>query len=116
MALKRGRLMKATARVIPSTFAFIGTLEAQNSPYSQWPNGPSTDPNFFPIGVWLQSPPNVGEFKSIGVNMYIGFFGDLDQASLSALAASQMPLVPDQNSVGLIGPGNSDIHGWDQTD
>ena len=58
----------------------------------------------------------MAEFKSIGVNMYIGFFGDLDQASLSSLAASQMPLVPDQNSVGLTGSGNSTIQGWDQTD
>jgi hypothetical protein len=91
-------------------------LAAAPSPYAQWPNGPSTNSNFFPIGVWLQSPPNVAEFKSIGVNMYIGFFGDLDQASLTSLAASQMPLVPSQNSVGLHGSGNSIIQGWDQVD
>lgn len=89
---------------------------AQGSVYARWTNGPSTSSNFFPIGVWLQSPPNVAEFKSIGVNFYIGFYGPLDQASLSALAASGMPLVPDQNSVGLTGVGNSTIKGWDQMD
>src|SRR3954469_6422785 len=116
MALKRGRLMKATARVIAVAFAFIGTLEAQNSPYSQWLNGPSTDPNFFPIGVWLQSPGHAQEFKGIGINMFVGFYGDLDQTSLSQLASANMPLLPTQNSVGLTSPQASDIVGWDQMD
>jgi hypothetical protein len=86
--------------------------------YAAWPNGPSpsNNPNFFPIGVWLQSPPNVAEYTNIGINMYIGFFGSLDQGSLSSMAASQMPLVPTQNSVGLTGAGNSIIRGWDQMD
>jgi len=44
-----------------------GTLVAQTSPYAQWSNGPSTDPNYFPIGVYLQSPGNVPEFKNIGI-------------------------------------------------
>jgi hypothetical protein len=108
--------MKATARVIAVAFAFIGTLEAQNSPYSQWLNGPSTDPNFFPIGVWLQSPGHAQEFKAIGMNMFVGFYGDLDQTSLSQLASANMPLVPTQNSVGLTSPQASDIVGWDQMD
>ena len=92
------------------------TKAAPNSPYSQWSNGPSTNPNFFPIGVWLQSPPNVQEYKNIGVNMFIGFYGSLDQTSLSQLAAAQMPLVPGQNSVGLTSPQRNWIQGWDGTD
>ncbi len=87
-----------------------------SSPYSRWSNGPSTDPNFFPIGVWLQSPDHAQEFKNIGVNMFIGYFGDVDQTSLSVLASAQMPLVPTQNSVGLTSPQRSWIQGWDQVD
>lgn len=91
---------------------------ADAASYAAWPNGPSpsNNPNFFPIGVWLQSAPNVPEYTNIGVNMYIGFFGDLDQTSLTQQAATQMPLVPSQNSVGLTGAGNTIIQGWDQMD
>lgn len=28
----------------------------EENPYAHWPNGPSPDPAFFPIGVWLQDP------------------------------------------------------------
>ena len=91
---------------------------ADAASYAAWPNGPSpsNNPSFWPIGVWLQSPPNVAEFKNIGINMYIGFYGSLDEGSLSSLAASAMPLVPGQNSVGLSGAGNWIIQGWDQMD
>ena len=92
-------------------------IAAGNSPYDQWwSNGPSNNPNFFPIGVWLQSPQNAQEFKNIGINMFIGFWGPLDQASLSQIASMQMPLVPTQNPVGLTSPQNTWIQGWDQTD
>ena len=33
------------------------------SPYSQWRNGPPTDPSFFPIGVWLQDPRNAERYQ-----------------------------------------------------
>ncbi len=92
------------------------TIAATNSPYSQWPNGPSVDPNFFPIGVWLQSPGNAQEYKNIGVNMFIGFDGSLDQASLSQFAAAQMPVFAFQNSVGLTSPQRTWIQGWQQID
>ena len=91
---------------------------ADAASYNAWPNGPlpSNNPNFFPIGVWLQSSSNVPEYTNIGINMYIGFFGNLDQGSLTLQTASQMPLVPTQNSVGLTGAGNAIIQGWDQLD
>ena len=89
---------------------------AQTSPYSQWTYGPSTNPNFFPIGVWLQSPGNAQEFENIGVNMFVGFWGSLDAASMTTFASLKMPVVPRQNSVGLTSPQRSWIWGWDQID
>lgn len=89
---------------------------AQTSPYSQWTYGPSTNPNFFPIGVWLQSAVHAQEFQNIGVNMFIGFYGDLDAASMTTFGSSKMPVVPTQNSVGLTSPQRSWIWGWDQVD
>jgi hypothetical protein len=89
---------------------------ATSGPYSQWSNGPSSDPNFFPIGVWLQSPSHIQEFKDIGVNSFVGFWGDLDQSSLSQFASAQMPLLVTQNSVGLTSPDRTWIKGWNQID
>jgi hypothetical protein len=86
------------------------------SPYSQWTYGPPANPNFFPIGVWLQSPGNAQEFENIGVNMFVGFYGNLDAASMTTFASLKMPVVPTQNSVGLTSPQRSWIWGWDQVD
>ena len=86
------------------------------SPYSQWKYGPPANPNFFPIGVWLQSPGNAQEFENIGVNMFVGFYGNLDAASMTTYASLKMPVVPTQNSVGLTSPQRSWIWGWDQVD
>ena len=107
--------MKNFVLLLPLT---ILAASADAASYAAWPNGPSpsNNPSFFPIGVWLQSATNIPEYKNIGINMYIGFYGNLDQGSLSAQAAAQMPLVPTQNSVGLTGAGNLIIQGWDQLD
>jgi hypothetical protein len=102
---------------LAGTVLFSGNkASAQSSPYSQWTYGPSTSPNFFPIGVWLQSPGNAQEFENIGVNMFVGFYGDLDAASMTTYASLKMPVVPTQNSVGLTSPQRSWIWGWDQID
>jgi hypothetical protein len=87
-----------------------------DSPYSQWPNGPSPSANFFPIGVWTQSPNHIAEFKGIGINMLVGFWGDLDQTSLEMFARGRMPLIAAQNSVGLASSQNRAVIGWTQPD
>jgi hypothetical protein len=91
-------------------------VSAQSSPYSPWTYGPSTSPSYFPIGVWLQSPPNIGEFQNIGINLFVGFWDSLDAASMVTFASMKMPVVPTQNSVGLTSPQRSWIWGWDQMD
>ena len=30
------------------------------SPYAQWTRGPSTHPDYFPVGAWLQDPSTAG--------------------------------------------------------
>ncbi len=89
---------------------------AQTSSYSQWTYGPSTSPNYFPLTVWLQSPPNIQEYQNIGINMFLGFWNSLDAASMVTYANMKMPVVPTQNSVGLTSPQRSWIWGWDQMD
>jgi len=99
-----------------SIFLPVPFASAQGNPYSQWTFGPPANPKFFPIGVWLQSPGHAQEFKNIGVNIFIGFYGNLDAASMSTLGSLKMPVVPTQNSVGLTSPERSRIWGWDQID
>jgi hypothetical protein len=90
--------------------------QSAESPYSQWTNGPSPSADFFPIGVWTQSPNHIVEFKGIGINVFLGFWGDLDQTSLEMFARTKMPLIPGQNPVGLAAPQNRAIVGWLQAD
>jgi hypothetical protein len=106
----------AEAASVSQNLAITVTAGAGNSPYSQWPNGPSASANFFPIGVFEQSPNHIAEFKGIGINTFVGFYGGLDQASLATFANAGMPLIPTQNSVGLTSPQKSAVVGWDQLD
>lgn len=99
--------------VVPPTST---AAAAKGSPYDQWSNGPSNDPRFFPIGVWMQSPSHIQEFKKIGINMFVGFWGHLDQRSLRQFANARMPLIANQNSIGLTSTQNRWIEGWDMPD
>jgi hypothetical protein len=115
--IKKRRGSSVILCLLAGAMLFSGrAARAQSSPYSPWNYGPSTSPNFFPIGVWLQSPGNAQEFENIGVNMFVGFFGDLDAASMTTFASLKMPVVPTQNSVGLTSPQRSSIWGWEQID
>jgi hypothetical protein len=93
-----------------------GVVQSSDSPYSRWPNGPSASADFFPVGVWLQNPTHIAEFKAIGINMFIGFWGDIDQTSLEIFTRARMPLIATQNSVGLAAPQNRAIVGWSQSE
>ena len=35
-----------------------------------WKNGLPSSPDYFPIGVWLQSPENAGHYAA-GINFYV---------------------------------------------
>ena len=67
----------------------LGTM----SPYSQWKQGPPTDPNFFPIAVWLQSPRNSAKYKDIGINTYVGLWKGPTEAQLLELKKAGMKVI-----------------------
>ena len=80
-------------------------------------NGISTDPRFWPIGVWLQDPMvNAAKFRKIGVNVFIGLWQGPTKAQLSALASASMPAFADQNATGLTSPDKGVIKAWMQVD
>jgi hypothetical protein len=80
--------------------------------YSEWAHGPSTDTNIFPIAVWLQTPSNANAYKAIGVNYFVGLWEGPTEVQLSSLTTSTMPVIADQNTVGLNSANNSIIKVW----
>jgi hypothetical protein len=79
-------------------------------------NGFRSDPRFFPIGVWLQSPRNAGEFKGIGINTFVGLWEGPTEAQLAELAKSGLYVVAGQNEVRLTSPNRGVIKAWMQGD
>ena len=72
-----------------------GTLAARTAlpirfATSQWKNGPSGDPNYFPLAVWLQDPRNAGKFKALGINTYVGLWQGPTEGQLAELARQGM--------------------------
>ena len=85
-------------------------------PEAAWTHGPWRDPGFFPIAVWLQAPHNAARFQAIGVNLYLGLWQGPTEEQLAALEAAGMPVICDQNAVGLAHRNGDTIIGWLQQD
>lgn len=66
-----------------------------NTYYAKWSKGPSSDPSFFPIAVWLQSPPNAQRYRDAGINLYIGLYDGPTDAAIAALSKAMVPAVCD---------------------
>ncbi|MCP3388890.1 hypothetical protein NLM27_08900 [Bradyrhizobium sp. CCGB12] len=79
-------------------------------------NGFPTDAEFFPIGVWSQSPARAAGYKAIGINTFVGLYGGPTEAQLAALAQQDMLAVAEQNDVGLNSPNRHVIKAWMQGD
>lgn len=94
-------------------FLFSATQSlAAESPYAAWPNGPSADPNYFPIAVWLQNPSNAPRFKAAGINLYVGLWRGPTDMQLAALRDAGMRVICAQNTVGLAHKDDPIIAGW----
>ena len=101
----------------------LGLTAAQAAPpkshagvYGQWANGPSRDPNYFPIAVWLQSPANASKYKAIGVNLYVGLWQGPTEEQLRVLKQNGMSVICDQNEYVLKHLDEKTIVGWMQQD
>ena len=84
--------------------------------YAAWKNGPPKDPNWFPIGVWLQDPGRALDYKAIGINTYVGLWEGPTDSQLAALRKAGMPVICEQNGVGLRHVDDPTIMGWMQID
>jgi len=77
-----------------------------------WRNGPPLGARSFPIAVWLQDPANAERYKQAGINLYVGLWQGPTEAQLSRLKAAGMPVICDQNAVGLAHKDDPTIVGW----
>lgn len=76
------------------------------------PSGEPVEDTFFPVAVWLQSPHNAERFKAAGINLYLGLWKGPTEEQLAALKAAKMPVICEQNAVGLAHAGDGLIAGW----
>src|SRR5262249_50667014 len=74
--------------------------------------GPLSDPQFFPIAVWLQDPANAPKYKDLGINVYVGLWRGPTQKQLAALKQHGMRGICAQNAVGLQHKDDPTILGW----
>ncbi|MCW5554821.1 MAG: hypothetical protein KIS67_21995 [Verrucomicrobiae bacterium] len=78
----------------------------------KWTNAPWSDPKFFPIAVWLQSPANAERYRQAGINTYVGLWKGPTEAQLAALGKAGMYVICDQNEVALRHLDNPSIIAW----
>jgi hypothetical protein len=62
--------------------------------------GGLTDPNFFPIAVWLQNPARAPKYKAIGINVYVALWRGPTEKQLADLKKHGMKVICAQNQVG----------------
>jgi len=80
--------------------------------YSRWNFGPTNDASFFPIAVWVQQPRHAPRFKQAGFNLYVGLWQGPTEEQLSTLREAKMPVICEQNAVGLRHREDPIIVGW----
>ena len=83
-------------------------LSGPSAAIKRYQNGFPSGAEFFPIGVWLQSPSNASEFQAIGINTFVGLWEGPTEAQLATLKRFGMFVVTDQNETALVS-SNRDI-------
>ncbi|MEN8226700.1 MAG: T9SS type A sorting domain-containing protein [Bacteroidota bacterium] len=88
------------------------SLSANAQDKTKWANGFSDDSTFFPIAVWLQNPSLAGQYLSTGVNLQIGLWKGPTERQLAELKSAGLPVICNQNDVGLTSANRDIIAGW----
>jgi len=73
----------------------------EQSPYAPWPEGPRTDADYFPLGVWLQYPADAPRWKNACINLYIGLWEGPTARQLYTLRNAGMQAIVEQNQTAL---------------
>ena len=101
------------AAIAGSALAAAAAKEASPvSPYRAWKNGPSPEPSYFPLAVWLQDPDRAQEYRALGINTYVGLWKGPTDDQLARLRQAGLRVICDQNDVGLRHRDDPTIAGW----
>ena len=103
------------AVVTSGAFLVIPETRAQ-SPYAQWTHGPSTNADYFPIGVWAQNPKNAERYKAAGINLFVGLWRGPTADQLDQLQKAGMRVICAQNRFALSNKTSPIIGGWMHND
>jgi len=76
-----------------------------------WTNQPWSDPDFFPLAVWLQAPANAERYGKAGFNLYVGLWRGPTEEQLATLKKAGMRVICGQKEDALR-RGDSTIIGW----
>jgi hypothetical protein len=108
------RVLTAGTVLLAATISVGADQAAPQAPslYAQWKNGPSRDPSYFPIAVWCQEPNMAPEYQKAGINLYFALWQGPTEAQLAELKKHGMPVICDQNAVGLAHIADPIIVGW----
>jgi hypothetical protein len=105
--------MSFGCKILVGVLLFVGhSASAAELPANGFP----TDADFFPIGVWLQSPTRAANYKAIGINTFVGLYEGPTEEQLAVLAQQHMFAVAGQNDVGLKSVNRHVIKAWMQED
>lgn len=85
---------------------------ASSNRQTHFSHGLPNELGYFPIAVWLQDPSNAAKYKAAGFNLYVGLWAGPTDEQLSHLKAAGMPVICDQNRVGLSHREDPTIVGW----
>ena len=86
-----------------------GGARAADTPF---PRGLPTEPEYFPIAVWLQSPANAERYRAIGINTYVGLYRGPTEEQLDALDKAGIRVICGQNERSLRFRDRPTIVGW----
>jgi len=112
--LKEFFSMRVVIGTVGAVFLHLAGLcaFAAQSPCARWTNGPSADPDYFPIAVWLQNPNNAQGYKAAGINVYVALSRGVRSNQLALLEQAGMKAICSQNAAGLEQRDNPVIIGW----
>ena len=113
-------IMRVFLPVIMALLLHVPLLHSQSevtnsivqNPYGDLMFGPSSNPEFFPIAVWLQDPEDAEAYRKAGINLYVGLWQGPTEEQLATLKAAGMPVICHLNDFGKTRLRDKTIVGW----
>src|SRR5262249_11999005 len=110
--MKRAICGAAFAALATALAGIPSTLADDPKPDTAANTRPLSDPNFFPVAVWLQNPANAARYRQAGINLYVALWKGPTDDQLADLKREGMYVICAQNEVGLAHKDDATIAGW----